>query len=140
LVDQIQQELSQISESEKDDIEHEILMSKSDLSRDDYASIPDIISDGPLTRSRTKQYIVRRHQIKHSNTAPATHLHFQNRELVESSVEEESPRENVGRFSPLKERVMTPMKKFARQIQNRVKNTHFINSELFTNAVVLGFV
>lgn len=140
MVDEIQQELSQISEEEKDNIEHEILLSKSDLSREENVSIPEIISDGPLTRSKTKQYIVRRHQIIHSNTAPATHLHFKNRELVESSVEEESPVENVGRFSPLKERVMTPMKRFARRIQNRVRNTHFINSELFTNAVVLGFV
>jgi len=134
----IEEVLSEISESEKDKIEHEVLLSKSELSRESEVSIPAPICDGPLARSRTKEYIVRRH-MGLADKLKRTKLGFDRRPLDTSPVEE-SPRAFRAIYSPLRDRVVTPMKTFARNIQHRVKTTHFINSELFTNAFVLGIV
>jgi hypothetical protein len=133
----IQEILSEISESEKDKIEHEVLLSKSELSRESEVSIP-VISDGPLTRSRTKEYIVRRHTGR-AERPKRIKLGFE-RVPLDTSPIVESPRPFHRIYSPLRDRVVTPMKTFARNIQHRVKTTHFINSELFTNAFVLGIV
>lgn len=132
----IPQKFEEISDEEKDELEHEILMSKSDLSRLSEVSVPELGSEMPITRSRTKEYVVRRHrQLKKS---PGVRLHYDESQNVSSP----SPpvKENHHIYSPIRDNVMTPMKMFAKRIQKSVRTTHFINSEHFTNAFLLGIV
>jgi hypothetical protein len=134
----IEERYSQLSESDKDNIEEDVILDKYEL-EEDSVSVPSILSNAPITRSRTKEYVVRKHRIDTQKNAPKVKLHFRNTEVVESPLER-SPRAIDRFYSPLKEKVMTPMKKLARRVQNRVRTTHFINSEVFTNATIFGLV
>lgn len=132
----IPQEFQVISEEEKDELEHEILMSKSDLDKSSELSIPELASDMPVTRSRTKEYVVRRQrQLKKS---PGVRLDYDESQNVSPSPQ--PLKQNHYIYSPIRDKVMTPMKMFAKRIQRRVRTTHFINSEHFTNAFLLGIV
>lgn len=125
-----------IPEAEWEKLEQELLMSKSDLSRTSNVSLPEMASEQPMTRSRKKDYVIRRHmELKQS---PKVRLNYDESQNVSSP----SPRSDRNNhfYSPIRDNVMTPMKIFAQRIQRRVRTTHFINSEHFSNAFMLGIV
>lgn len=133
--DEVERIIAEIKEEEKDELEDEVLLSRSDDSRNSPISIPDDISNRPLTRSMRKRYIQDRN--RGLGEAPVTRIEFEPEIVSTPSVE--SP-EHHRVYSPIRERVMTPIKFLTRSIQRQVKRNHFINSEHFTNAFLLGIV
>jgi len=123
---------SEISESEAEKLEKELLLSKSDLSKESDVSIPVEIIDGPHTRSMTKEYIHRIHHEKYNakegNRSPRIKL--KNRGRDQPSEDESSPERQASLFySPFREKIMTPMRAFARGIQSSVSKIPLLSKQ-----------
>jgi hypothetical protein len=136
---------SEVSQSAVANIEQEVLVSNlGDYNMNQAPEFADAI-DGPLTRSKTKEYVMKR-LFQTRDEPPRATLDF-------GAASSESDHNVVQPLkaafaSPLKDRLITPMKAFARSIQHRFENMPLmsrpkkanVDYEVINNAFSLGLV
>ena len=110
---------SEIEKDERERLEREILFSKSALSHDSEMSIPVEALGRPLTRSQTKDYVHRRFVQDHSDLV-IPKLNLKQAREVSRDDEVNSPVRTESVFSPIRDRLYTPMRNFARGITRSV--------------------
>lgn len=114
-----------ISDSERKKYESEVLLSKSALSNESEASVPVKLTKGPVTRAKTNEYVVKRHREETEET-PRIKLIDQIHEPDRSP----TPDNNRSFFnSPLRQRLLTPMRAFASGIRDSVKRINLLSKQ-----------
>lgn len=128
--------VSDIDESEKERIEKEVLMTRSDPSKDSHQSIPDFIFRSPNTRSKTKEYVTMRHN---DEMKKSPKIKF---ERVEDDRSDEGrPRHYYNAiYTPIKNRIMTPIKRITTNGFNKVTNSYIFRSETIGTIFLLIMV
>lgn len=128
--------VSDIDDSAKERIEKEVLMTRSDPSKDSHQSIPDYIFRSPNTRSKTKEYVARRHNEELKNP-----LKIKFERAADDHSEEGRPRHYYNAiYTPIKNRIMTPIKRITANGYNKVTNSYIFKSETIGTILLLIMV
>lgn len=116
---------NEISDSERERLESEVLLSKSALSHPSETSVPVNFTNGPVTRAKTKDYVFKRH-VEETEEKPRINLIGEIHEPDRSP----SPDNNRSFFnSPLRQRLLTPMRAFASGIRDSVKRINLLSKQ-----------
>ena len=129
--------ISDIEESEKERIEKEVQLSKTDSPE----SNSDYLNKSLNTRSMTKELMFKRH----INDAKRTPKIIKFERVLDDSDEE---RNHIGRtrkyynaiYTPIKNRIMTPMKRITSNSYNKVANSYIFKSETITTIFLVVMV
>lgn len=136
-ISQEEEKESEISKSERERLEREILNSKSALSHNSDINM----SNAPITRSKTKEYIKRKYQEAHGELfIPKINL-GQTKGNTKDEQANSPGRSESGFNSPMRERLYTPIRAIARGITDSVRKFPFLskNKKSHINYEVLNF-